>query len=79
MFMLILHIQSMKMSDLLFSDLPNPKQNGTPIMGRHTWYPYYAGYSPIFVHKVLERANLIPAAIVCDPYVSTEAAICGWW
>jgi hypothetical protein len=67
------------MSDLLFSDLPNPKQNGTPIMGRHTWYPYYAGYSPIFVHKVLERANLIPAAIVCDPYVSTEAAICGCW
>jgi hypothetical protein len=58
----------MKISDPLFSDLPNPKQNGIPIVGRHTWYPYYAGYSPIFVQKVLERANLSPTAVVCDPW-----------
>jgi hypothetical protein len=58
----------MKMPDPLFSDLPNPKQNGVPIVGRHTWYSYYAGYSPIFVQMVLERANLIPTAVVCDPW-----------
>ena len=58
----------MKMSDPLFSDLPNPKQNGTPNVGRHSWYPYYAGYAPIFVQKVIERANLFPTAVVCDPW-----------
>jgi hypothetical protein len=58
----------MKMPDPLFSDLPNPKQNGVPIVGRHTWYSYYACYSPIFVQMVLERANLIPTAVVCDPW-----------
>jgi len=58
----------MKKSDPLCSDLPNPKQNGTPIVGRYTWYPYYAGYSPIFVQQVIERASLCPSAIVCDPW-----------
>jgi hypothetical protein len=56
------------MSDTSLSEWPNPKQNGTPNVGRHIWYPYYAGYSPIFVQKVLERANLSPAALVCDPW-----------
>ena len=48
--------------------MPNPKQNGTSVVGRHAWYPYYAGYSPIFVQKVLECANLSPTGIVCDPW-----------
>ena len=52
----------------LFSDVPNPKPNGPSAVGRHTWYPYYAGYSPIFVQQVLERANLSPTSVVCDPW-----------
>lgn len=51
-----------------FPAWPSPKQNGASAVGRHSWYPYYAGYSPVFVQKVLERANLDPTAVVCDPW-----------
>lgn len=45
---------------------------------RAGWYPYYAGYSPQFVHAALRQANLSQGSTVLDPWngagTTTEVA-----
>lgn len=48
--------------------LPNPKQNGVPHVGRMNWFPYYAGFSSVFVDSVMRVLRCSSKTTVCDPW-----------
>lgn len=49
-------------------DVPSPKQNGGPVVGRASWYPYYAGFSPAFAREVLKQIAAPKRAVIMDPW-----------
>jgi len=64
--------------DALGLPLPSPKQSRSDLVGRATWYPYYAGYSAAFVREVLKRTGLQSDCAVLDPWngAGTTTQVC---
>ena len=46
----------------------NPKQFKEDLVGRDTWFPYYAGYSSKFAETVVETADVPADGVVFDPW-----------
>lgn len=48
--------------------VPNPKQNGASSIGRSSWYPFYAGYCPVFVRELLRNVVTSKTPLIMDPW-----------
>jgi len=48
--------------------ITNPKRNAKNVSGRESWYPYYAGFSPVFARGFFESLRLDPGSRVMDPW-----------
>jgi hypothetical protein len=48
--------------------ITNPKRNPKSVGGRESWYPYYAGFSPVFARSFFESLRLDPGSRVMDPW-----------
>ncbi len=46
----------------------SPKQNPADIVGRSSWYPYYAGFPTRFVSTAIEMTSLDKSACILDPW-----------
>src|SRR5262249_37371743 len=60
----------------------NPKRNRNACLGRASWYPYYAGFSPYFAQSLLASSGLDKTACIGDPWngsgtTTTSAALLG--
>lgn len=47
--------------------VPSAKRRASNLDGLHSWFPYYAGYSPEFVRQALSELDLPKNAVVLDP------------
>lgn len=47
--------------------VPSAKRWASTLNGLHSWFPYYAGFSPDFVKQALSELDLPREAIVLDP------------
>jgi hypothetical protein len=61
----------------------NPKRSPTGLVGRASWYPYYAGFSHTFAESLLASLKLPPRSRVLDPWngsgtTSSSAAAAGF-
>ncbi len=50
------------------SSILDPKQTTAPKGYRSHWYPYYAGFSPLFAQSALEYLNAKKGDIIVDPW-----------
>jgi DNA modification methylase len=61
-------------------NITNPKRDPKNVSGRASWYPYYAGFSPVFARSFFESLGLSPGSKVLDPWngsgTTIEAAAC---
>src|SRR5579862_9425972 len=48
--------------------ITNPKRDPKNVSGRERWYPYYAGFSPVFARGFFESLRLDPGSRVMDPW-----------
>lgn len=48
--------------------IENPKRNSQLRLARANWYPYYAGFSPNFVHSLLSSAEVNSDSYIVDPW-----------
>jgi hypothetical protein len=48
--------------------ITNPKRDPKNVSGRATWYPYYAGFSPVFARSFFDSLALNPRSKVMDPW-----------
>jgi hypothetical protein len=48
--------------------ISNPKRDPKNVGGRESWYPYYAGFSPVFARGFFESLRLDPRSRVLDPW-----------
>src|SRR5262249_22846288 len=60
----------------------NPKRNRNAGLGRVSWCPYYAGFSPYFAQSLLASSGLNQTACIGDPWngsgtTTTSAAMLG--
>lgn len=46
----------------------SPKQLANDKKGKHAFFPYYAGFSPAFVHDVFAKMNLPDNSVILDPW-----------
>jgi hypothetical protein len=60
-----------------FRDLTitNPKRDPKNVSGRATWYPYYAGFSPVFARSFFDSLALSPGSTVLDPWNGSGTTI----
>jgi SAM-dependent methyltransferase len=60
-----------------FQDLTitNPKRDPKNVSGRATWYPYYAGFSPVFARSFFDSLPLSPGSTVLDPWNGSGTTI----
>lgn len=58
--------------------ITNPKRELKSVTGRANWYPYYAGFSPVFARSFVDSLDLDHGSKVLDPWngsgTTTEAA-----
>jgi SAM-dependent methyltransferase len=47
--------------------LPSAKRRASALNRLHSWFPYYAGFSPEFVRQALSELELSAGAVVLDP------------
>ncbi|BFM40523.1 hypothetical protein [Synechocystis sp. LKSZ1] len=63
--------------------IQNPKRDAKALVGRTNIYPYYAGFSPSFIHTILTSRSVPKEAIIVDPWngsgtTTTTAAKLGY-
>src|ERR1035437_2606732 len=60
-----------------FQDLTitNPKRDPKSVSGRATWYPYYAGFSPVFARSFFDSLALNRGSNVLDPWNGSGTTI----
>jgi DNA modification methylase len=58
------------MEEVVFAKLniKNPKRDNSSRIGRASWYPYYAGFSPYFAYSLLSSTELHRDACIVDPW-----------
>lgn len=55
--------------------ITNPKRDPKNVSGRATWYPYYAGFSPVFARSFFDSLALDPGGKVMDPWNGSGTTI----
>lgn len=55
--------------------ITNPKRDPKNVSGRAAWYPYYAGFSPMFARSFFESLGLNPGSKVLDPWNGSGTTI----
>jgi tRNA G10 N-methylase Trm11 len=55
--------------------ITNPKRDPKNVSGRATWYPYYAGFSPVFARSFFDSLALDPGSQVMDPWNGSGTTI----
>lgn len=56
------------MKKIDWTTMPNPKRVPRGIAGRHSWYPFYPGFSNEFASWVLNVLAAEPGSLVLDPW-----------
>jgi hypothetical protein len=55
--------------------ITNPKRDPKNVSGRATWYPYYAGFSPMFARSFFDSLVLNPGSKIMDPWNGSGTTI----
>jgi hypothetical protein len=55
--------------------ITNPKRDPKNVSGRATWYPYYAGFSPMFARSFFDSLALNPGSKIMDPWNGSGTTI----
>jgi len=55
--------------------ITNPKRDPKNVSGRATWYPYYAGFSPLFARSFFDSLALNAGSKVLDPWNGSGTTI----
>ena len=55
--------------------ITNPKRDPKNVSGRETWYPYYAGFSPVFARSFFDSLALSRGSKVMDPWNGSGTTI----